>query len=64
METHLPPLETNPLMQQGKKTSGTLWDQEQDELAVRILLEEGKLNLALRILHKFKQVCPGASRAD
>jgi hypothetical protein len=38
----------------GKKDTGTLWDQERDELAVRILLEEGKLNLALRILHKYR----------
>merc|ERR1711957_586724 len=28
---------------------------EKDELAVRILLEEGKLNLALRILHKYME---------
>lgn len=54
METHLPPSDVNPLAQQGKKPKGTLWDQERDELAVRILLEEGKLNLALRVLHKFK----------
>lgn len=38
----------------GKKDTGTLWDQERDELAVRILLEEGKLNLTLRILHKYR----------
>jgi len=55
METHLPPSEDNPLTQQGKKEKGTLWDQERDELAVRILLEEGKLNLVLRILHKYRQ---------
>lgn len=55
METHLPPSESNPLQQQGKKSVGTLWDQEKDELAVRILLEEGKLNLALRILHKYME---------
>lgn len=54
METHLPPSDDNPLTQHGKKTTGTLWDQERDELAVRILLEEGKLNLALRILHKYR----------
>mmetsp|Transcript_19544 Transcript_19544/g.38689 ORF Transcript_19544/g.38689 Transcript_19544/m.38689 type:complete len:341 (-) Transcript_19544:217-1239(-) len=56
METHLPPSDSNPLLMQGKKTTGTLWDQERDELAVRILLEEGKLNLILRILHKYKQM--------
>lgn len=54
METHLPAAEENPLLQHGKKSTGTLWDQERDELAIRILLEEGKLNLVLRILHKFK----------
>lgn len=54
METHLPAASENPLTQQGKKDTGTLWDQERDELAVRILLEEGKLNLALRILHKYR----------
>lgn len=41
------------LLQAGKKASGTLWDQEKDELAVRILLEEGKLNLVLRVLHRY-----------
>jgi len=55
METHLPPSDDNPLSQHGKKDTGTLWDQERDELAVRILLEEGKLNLALRILHRYRQ---------
>jgi len=55
METHLPPSDDNPLEQHGKKDTGTLWDQERDELAVRILLEEGKLNLALRILHRYRQ---------
>ena len=54
METHLPPSDDNPLKQDGKKDTGTLWDQERDELAVRILLEEGKLNLALRILHRYR----------
>jgi hypothetical protein len=31
-----------------------LWDQNHDELATRALLEEGKLNLLMRILHTFK----------
>jgi len=64
METHLPPSDQNPLLQQGKKTSGTLWDQEKDELAVRILLEEGKLNLALRILHYYKNLERETSRFE
>ena len=42
------------LQQTGKKGQGTLWDQEKDELAVRILLEEGKMNLVLRVLHRYK----------
>ena len=55
METSLPLVEDNPLLQSGKKGQGTLWDQEKDELAVRILLEEGKLNLVLRVLHRYKE---------
>lgn len=54
MEMHLPASQQNPLLQQGKKDQGTLWDQEKDELAVRILLEEGKLNLLMRMLHNYK----------
>lgn len=41
----------NPLKQQGKAGAGTLWDQEKEELAVRIVLEEGKINLLMRLLH-------------
>lgn len=33
------------------KSGGTLWDQQREEMAVRLLLEEGKLNLAMRLLH-------------
>jgi hypothetical protein len=36
--------------------SGSLWDQERDEISVRVLLEEGKLNLALRILQQYMEV--------
>jgi len=39
----------------GRKADGTLWDQENDQLAVKILIEEGKINLCLRLLHEFKQ---------
>merc|ERR1719150_2843064 len=42
----------------GRKTDGTLWDQENDQLAVKILIEEGKINLCLRLLHEFKEMCP------
>lgn len=41
----------------------TLW--EGDDLTVRFLLEEGKLNLCLRLMVDFKQVCPtGGMQAD
>jgi len=43
------------LLHQGKNVSGTLWDQEKEELAIRILMEEGKLNLLLRLLCDFNQ---------
>lgn len=64
METHLPPSESNPLQQCGKKSKGTLWDQEKDELAVRIILEEGKLNLAFRILHSYMRFKRGPTFAS
>jgi len=35
-------------------SEGTLWDQEGHENAIRILVEEAKVNLCLRILHDFK----------
>jgi hypothetical protein len=50
--------------QQGKKAQGTLWDQEKDELAIRILLEEGKLNLCLRTMQNFKECERRADFAD
>lgn len=36
-------------------TPGTLWDQEAHENAIRILVEEAKVNLCLRMLAEFKQ---------
>eukprot|EP01083_Nonionella_stella_P279248 950001_1 len=42
--------------QKGRNSGGTLWDQERDEIAVRTLLEEGKLNLCLRLLFEFKEM--------
>lgn len=38
---------------------GTLWDQQKDEMAVRMLLEEGKLNLTMRLLHQYMEVSMG-----
>lgn len=49
------PNESIEYKQQGKKAQGTLWDQEKDEIAIRVLLEEGKLNLCLRVMVNFKE---------
>jgi len=47
-----------------KDSSGTLWDQEVSENAIRILVEEAKLNLCLRMINDFKQwQFPGPTRA-
>lgn len=49
-------LNTKVLETQGRAESeGTLWDQEQHETAIRILVEEAKVNLCLRIIHDFKR---------
>jgi|EP00927_Polykrikos_kofoidii_P070753 hypothetical protein len=42
---------------QGRNTEseGTLWDQERNETAIRILVEEAKVNLCLRIMNEFKK---------
>lgn len=37
------------------ESEGTLWDQEQQENAVRVLVEEAKVNLCLRIIHEYKR---------
>eukprot|EP00929_Paragymnodinium_shiwhaense_P087723 TRINITY_DN4785_c3_g1_i1.p1 TRINITY_DN4785_c3_g1~~TRINITY_DN4785_c3_g1_i1.p1 ORF type:complete len:326 (+),score=95.27 TRINITY_DN4785_c3_g1_i1:97-1074(+) len=41
---------------QGRNTEseGTLWDQENHETAIRVLVEEAKVNLCLRIMNDFK----------
>lgn len=48
-----------------KDSEGTLWDQEQHENAIRILVEEAKVNLCLRMMHDFKkwQYDPAEKRA-
>jgi len=38
----------------GRKETGTLWDQEDDQIAIKILLEEGKINLCMRLLNEYK----------
>ena len=38
----------------GKAKAQALWDEEQTQSVVGILLEEGKLNLLLRLLSNFK----------
>jgi len=37
------------------ESEGTLWDQEACENAIRILVEEAKVNLCLRMIHEFKR---------
>jgi len=50
-------------MQGRVQAEGTLWDQEAHETAIRILVEEAKVNLCLRIISDFKKWdCEGASR--
>mmetsp|Transcript_74119 Transcript_74119/g.133633 ORF Transcript_74119/g.133633 Transcript_74119/m.133633 type:complete len:325 (-) Transcript_74119:83-1057(-) len=38
-----------------KESDGTLWDQETHENAIRILVEEAKVNLCLRMMHDYKK---------
>lgn len=47
-------------------SDGTLWDQEAHENAIRILVEEAKVNLCLRMMHDFKrwQSTPTENRAS
>ena len=52
----MPSSDANALAAHGKKAEGTLWDQQRDELAIRILLEEGKINLCLRTLQHYKEL--------
>jgi len=40
----------------GRKKQGTLWDQEEDELAIAIMQEEGKVNLCISLLCEYSQV--------
>jgi len=48
-----------------KESEGTLWDQEAHENAIRILVEEAKVNLCLRMMNDFKkwQYDPETKRA-
>lgn len=43
----------------GKSGEGTLWDQDHDELAVRIIVELGKTNLLLRMLAECRELSNG-----
>jgi hypothetical protein len=50
------PANTKVLDTQGRADSeGTLWDQEHHETPIRVLVEEAKVNLCLRIIHDFKR---------
>jgi len=47
------------------ESEGTLWDQEAHENAIRILVEEAKVNLCLRMMNDYKQWCYSPSvKAD
>merc|ERR1719161_3174026 len=37
------------------ESDGTLWDQEANENTIRVLVEEAKVNLCLRIMNDYKQ---------
>lgn len=55
METHLPDQKMVE-NQEGRATGeGTLWDQGAHEETIRVLVEEAKVNLCLRIIHDFKK---------
>lgn len=57
MELNLPFSMNKELRTQiGRKKEGTLWDQEDDELAIAILQEEGKVNLCVTLLCEYSQV--------
>lgn len=47
------------------ESGGTLWDQEAHENAIRILVEEAKVNLCLRMINDYKKWCyePAARQA-
>jgi len=49
-EKNIPMVQKDLSSMHGRKKHGTLWDQEKSELAIRIVLEEGKLNLCMRLL--------------
>jgi len=57
MELNLPFSNNRELREQiGRKGTGTLWDQEEDELAIAILQEEGKVNLCVTLICEYSQV--------
>mmetsp|Transcript_30439 Transcript_30439/g.87369 ORF Transcript_30439/g.87369 Transcript_30439/m.87369 type:complete len:327 (-) Transcript_30439:303-1283(-) len=43
------------------ESEGTLWDQEAHENAIRILVEEAKVNLCLRMMNDYKKWCYDAT---
>mmetsp|Transcript_44463 Transcript_44463/g.118059 ORF Transcript_44463/g.118059 Transcript_44463/m.118059 type:complete len:327 (-) Transcript_44463:120-1100(-) len=47
-----------------KDSKGTLWDQERHENAIRILVEEAKLNLCLRMMNEHKSWQHPAEKRD
>jgi hypothetical protein len=51
----LPNTKVSEAQGRNKDSDGTLWDQEQHETAIRVLVEEAKVNLCLRIMNEFKK---------
>lgn len=63
MEMTIPFDSTNKKGQLGRKADGTLWDQEEEQLAITILLEEGKINLCLRLLREYSEAFKSEKQA-
>lgn len=51
-------------MGRDNESTGTLWDQEQHEDAIRILVEEAKVNLCLRMMDDYKRWHYSSLRED
>lgn len=51
------PAKNTPVEAQGRDndSAGTLWDQERHESAIRILVEEAKVNLSIRMMEDYKR---------
>eukprot|EP00744_Colponema_vietnamica_P004643 GILI01006898.1.p1 GENE.GILI01006898.1~~GILI01006898.1.p1 ORF type:complete len:324 (+),score=40.89 GILI01006898.1:51-1022(+) len=63
LETMLPSNESKSDVK-GRSSHGTLWDQEANEDSIRILVEEAKVNLCLRMLQEYKAVTRSSASYD